>query len=56
MKVLEPLRISWSPSSVARVRTACRSEPVFGSVMAMAPTASPAIIFGNQACFCASVP
>ncbi|MNJ52374.1 hypothetical protein D3C77_477050 [compost metagenome] len=56
MKVLEPLRISWSPSSVARVRTACRSEPVLGSVMAMAPTASPAIIFGNQACFCASVP
>ncbi|MCY1552416.1 hypothetical protein D9M68_888100 [compost metagenome] len=56
MKVLAPLSTYSLPSRAARVRTAWRSEPVFGSVMAMAPTASPVIILGSQACFCASVP
>ena len=32
--------------------TACRSEPVPGSVMAMAPTNWPVAIFGSQRCFC----
>ncbi|MNG11287.1 hypothetical protein D3C84_948160 [compost metagenome] len=56
MKVLAPLMTYSSPSSTARVLTACRSEPVSGSVMATAPMAWPAAIFGSQACFCASLP
>ncbi|MNW06421.1 hypothetical protein D3C71_2028220 [compost metagenome] len=56
MNVLEPLMTYSSPSSTARVLTACRSEPVSGSVIATAPMALPAAIFGNQACFCCSLP
>ncbi|MNN48556.1 hypothetical protein D3C81_1630420 [compost metagenome] len=55
MKVLAPLMTYSSPSSTARVFTACRSEPVFGSVIATAPMASPAAIFGSQASFCSWV-
>ena len=45
-----------SASRMAVVRTACRSDPVFGSVMAIAPTISPLAIFGSQRWRCASVP
>ncbi|MNP19986.1 hypothetical protein D3C76_1125410 [compost metagenome] len=56
MKVLAPLMTYWSPCFTARVRMACRSEPVPGSVMATAQITSPEAIFGNHSCFCASVP
>ena len=56
MKILEPLRIQPSPSLTALVRMPCTSEPAPGSVIARAPTASPVTIFGNQCCFCSSVP
>src|SRR5690554_409299 len=51
MKVLEPFRMYSSPSFTALVRMACRSLPAPGSVMAMAPTASPETIFGSHCCF-----
>ena len=47
MKVLEPLITYSSPSSTAVVFTPCRSEPVPGSVMAMAVTSSPLTSFGR---------
>ncbi|MNF06778.1 hypothetical protein D3C80_2068020 [compost metagenome] len=56
MKVLAPLITYLSPCLTARVRTACRSEPVPGSVMATEQMTSPEAIFGNQCSFCASVP
>ncbi|MNR02895.1 hypothetical protein D3C85_1187650 [compost metagenome] len=56
MKVLAPLMTYSSPSSTARVLTACRSEPVSGSVMATAPMASPAAILGSHSSFWASLP
>ncbi|MNF94354.1 hypothetical protein D3C84_770640 [compost metagenome] len=56
IKVLAPLMTYLSPCFTARVRTACRSEPVPGSVMATEQITSPEAIFGNQCCFCASVP
>ncbi|MNC32454.1 hypothetical protein D3C75_808070 [compost metagenome] len=56
MKVLEPVMTYSSPSRTARVLTACRSEPVLGSVMAIEPMASPETILGNQVCFCCSLP
>ncbi|MCY1465920.1 hypothetical protein D9M71_841250 [compost metagenome] len=56
MKVLAPLMTYSSPSRTARVLTACRSEPVSGSVMATAAMASPLAIFGSHSSFCASVP
>ncbi|MCY1186046.1 hypothetical protein D9M73_268810 [compost metagenome] len=55
MKVLLPLMTYSSPSRTARVRTACRSEPVFGSVMAMAEMISPLAILGSHSSFCSSV-
>ncbi|MCY1371633.1 hypothetical protein D9M69_587840 [compost metagenome] len=56
MKVLAPLMTYLSPCFTARVRTACRSEPVPGSVMATEQITSPEAIFGSQYCFCASLP
>ncbi|MNG41718.1 hypothetical protein D3C84_1310840 [compost metagenome] len=56
MKVFEPLMTYLSPFFTARVRTACRSEPVPGSVMAMEQMHSPEAILGSQYCFCSSVP
>ena len=44
------------PSFLAVVRTAWRSEPVFGSVMAMAATHSPLASLGSQRWRCSSVP
>ena len=41
---------------LALVRTACRSEPAPGSVMAIAPMNSPRAIFGSQRCFCSCEP
>ena len=56
MKIFDPLILYWLPSFSARVRTACRSEPVEGSVMAIAPTISPDASPGSQRAFCSSVP
>ena len=56
MKVFWPLTTYWLPAMRAVVRTAWRSEPVPGSVMAMAPTSSPVAIFGSQRRFCSSEP
>ena len=56
MKVLLPLMTQWSPSSTAVVRIDCRSLPVDGSVIAMAPMLVPAAMPGSQRAFCASVP
>ncbi|MCY1303412.1 hypothetical protein D3C76_1485380 [compost metagenome] len=56
MKVLAPLITYLSPCLTARVRTACRSEPVPGSVIATEQITSPEAILGSQYCFCASVP
>jgi hypothetical protein len=44
------------PSISAFIFMAWRSEPAPGSVMAMAPTASPVTIFGSQRSFCAVEP
>ncbi|MGY4483560.1 hypothetical protein ACVWWR_002751 [Bradyrhizobium sp. LM3.2] len=44
------------PCFLAVVFTACKSEPVPGSVMAMAPIISPEAIFGSQRFFCSSEP
>ncbi len=41
---------------MALVRIDCKSEPAPGSVIPIAPTTSPVTIFGNQYCFCSSVP
>ncbi|MCY1550323.1 hypothetical protein D9M68_865700 [compost metagenome] len=56
MKVLEPLMTYVSPRRSARVRIACRSEPVPGSVIASEQITSPEAIFGSHCCRCASVP
>ena len=56
MNVFEPLMTYSSPSRMALVLTLCRSDPVPGSVIAMAPTASPLASFGSHSCFCSSVP
>ena len=54
MNVFEPLMTYSSPSSTARVLMPCRSEPVPGSVMAMAVIISPLQNLGNQRAFCSS--
>ncbi|MNG26988.1 hypothetical protein D3C84_1120470 [compost metagenome] len=56
MKVLEPLTMYLSPFFTARVRTACRSEPVPGSVIASEQMTSPLAIFGSHLLFCSGVP
>ncbi|MNY12672.1 hypothetical protein D3C86_1457670 [compost metagenome] len=56
MKVLLPLITYSSPSRTAVVRTAFRSLPVPGSVMAMARMISPAQMPGSHFCFCSSLP
>ena len=56
MNVFEPFSTYWSPSRTARARTACRSEPAPGSVIAIAPTSSPDAIRGSQLRFCGSEP
>ena len=55
MKVLAPLRIQASPSRRAFVWMPCRSEPVPGSVIAIAVMISPEQNPGSQRCFCSSV-
>jgi len=49
MKVFWPLITKWLPSLVAVVRTACRSDPVPGSVIAIALMISPLAMRGSQA-------
>jgi hypothetical protein len=56
MKVLAPSMMYSSPSRRALVRTACRSLPAPGSLIAIAATSSPVAIFGSQRSFCASLP
>ncbi|MCY1547362.1 hypothetical protein D9M68_834160 [compost metagenome] len=56
MKVLLPLMTYSSPSRTAVVRTALRSLPVPGSVMAMDRISSPEQAPGSQRCFCSSLP
>ena len=56
MKVLEPLMTQWLPSITAVVLTDCRSEPVPGSVMAMAVTSSPLHALEIHFFFCSSLP
>ena len=56
MKVLLPLMTYSSPSRTAVVRTAFRSLPVPGSVMAMARMISPVQRRAATCCFCSSVP
>ncbi|MNV89838.1 hypothetical protein D3C71_1841690 [compost metagenome] len=56
MKVLLPLMTYSSPSRTAVVRTAFRSLPVPGSVMAMARMVSPEAAPGSHLRFCSSVP
>jgi hypothetical protein len=56
MKILLPLITQWSPSRRARVARAAMSEPVPGSVMASAQTASPRAMGGSHRRFWASVP
>ncbi len=56
MNVFEPSMTYSSPSRIALVLTLCRSDPVPGSVIAIAPTSSPDASRGNQRCFCSSVP
>ena len=55
MNVFWPLSTYSSPSSSARVLIAARSEPVPGSVIAIARIDSPDAIPGSQRCFCSSV-
>jgi hypothetical protein len=56
MNVLALLITYSSPSRLARVLSVCRSEPVPGSVIAIATTISPEAIFGSRRSFCSSVP
>ncbi len=56
MKVLAPLTTKSSPSRAAVVRSAWRSDPAPGSVMAIAPTISPLASLSSHRCFCSSVP
>ena len=51
----DPLITKLSPSRRALVRTACKSDPAPGSVMAIAPIASPLNMRGNQRCFSSSL-
>ena len=55
MNVFEPLRTSSSPSRRAVVEIDARSDPVPGSVMAMARTSSPRATPGSQRRDCSSV-
>ena len=56
MNVFDPSITYSSPCLIALVLTLCRSEPVPGSVIAIAPTSSPLASLGSQRCFCSSVP
>ena len=55
MNVFEPLMIQSSPSRTALDLMPARSEPVPGSVIAIAVSSSPVANFGNQRSFCSSV-
>ena len=54
--ILDPLTVYRSPSRVAVVCMACRSEPPPGSVSAIVARSSPVAIRGRYRCFCSSVP
>ena len=56
IQVLLPVMTQSSPSRTARVRSAPRSEPVFGSVKTAVGSTSPEAILGSHSAFCASVP
>lgn len=56
MNVFDPFTTYSSPSRTALVFTFCRSEPVPGSVIAIAPTTSPLAIFGSHCRFWSSLP
>ena len=56
MKVFEPLTTYLSPLRIALVFTDCRSEPVPGSVIAIAPISSPVAIFGRYFFLSTSLP
>ena len=56
MKVFAPSITSWSPSRLARVRSAFRSDPQPGSVSAMPASRSPLASRGSQRCDCSDVP
>ena len=51
MKVFAPLMTQSSPSRTAFVVMFCRSEPAFGSVMAIAPIMSPEVSPVRYFCF-----
>ena len=55
MKTLVPLSTNSSPSGIAVVEIAARSLPAPGSVIAIAPIASPATMGASQRSFCSSV-
>ena len=55
MNVFEPFTTKWSPSRTAVVVIDARSEPIPGSVIAIAVINSPEAIPGSQRCFCSSV-
>ena len=58
IKILEPLRIQFSPfsSRTAVVCCPCASVPAPGSVRPKAPIHSPEQSLGRYFCFCSSVP
>ena len=56
IQVLEPLMTYSSPSLLAVVRIACRSEPPPGSVRAIVARSSPVAIRGRYESFCSAVP
>ena len=55
MNVLDPFTSHWSPSRIAVVVIEARSEPMPGSVMAMAVMSSPDAMPGNHRAFCSSL-
>ncbi len=56
MNSFSPLTTYSSPSSVAVVFRAVRSEPAPGSVSAKPDSASPLASLGRKRCFCSGVP
>ena len=55
MNVFEPLTTYTSPSRIAVVDIPARSEPMPGSVIAIAVTSSPDAMPGSQRARCSSV-
>ena len=55
MKVFDPLTTYESPSRIAVADMLARSDPIPGSVIAIAVTKSPDAIPGSHRAFCSSV-